>query len=69
MERLVAENEKYGAILMEKYGTLDQEATKERQRLFREDWQKEMAKDGMSNGMAQGSGGGGGGGRRRRRSS
>ena len=64
MERLVAENkEKYGAILMEKYGTLDsKEATKERQRLFREDWQKEMAKDGMSNGMAQGSGGGGGGG-------
>ena len=57
MERLVAENkEKYGAILMEKYGTLDsKEATKERQRLFREDWQKEMAKDGISNGMAQGS--------------
>jgi aarF domain-containing kinase len=57
MDRLVAENkERYGAELMAKYGTLDSpEATKERQRRFREDWQEEMAQDALSRG-----GGGGG---------
>ena len=48
-KRLVEGNkEKYGAALIAKYGTLDSpEATKERQRLFKEDWQKEMAADAM----------------------
>ena len=51
MERLVAENkEKYKEPLLAKFGTLDSpEATKERQRLFREDWQREMAEDAMAN--------------------
>ena len=52
MQRLVAENkEKYREQLLAKFGTLDSpEATKERQRLFREDWQREMAEDAMSRG-------------------
>ena len=60
MQRLVAENkEKYREQLLAKFGTLDSpEATKERQRLFREDWQREMAEDAM----ARGGGGGGMGG-------
>ena len=46
MKRLVAENkDKYGAELMAKYGTLDSpEAVKERQRRFREDWQRECVR-------------------------
>jgi len=52
MKRLVAENkEKYAPQLLAKYGTTDSpEATKERQRLFREDWQREMAEDAMARG-------------------
>jgi len=52
MKRLVAENkEKYAPQLLAKYGTTDSpEATKKRQRLFREDWQREMAEDAMARG-------------------
>jgi len=52
MKRLVAENkEKYAPQLLAKFGTTDSpEATKERQRLFREDWQREMAEDAMARG-------------------
>ena len=52
MKRLVAENkEKYAPQLLAKFGTTDSpEATKERQRLFREDWQREMAEDAMTRG-------------------
>ena len=52
MERLVEENkQKYGPQLLAKYGTLDSpEAVKERQRLFKEDWQKQMAEDAMVRG-------------------
>ena len=59
MERLVAENkEKYGEDLMRQFGTLDSpEAIKERQRRFREDYQKAMAADSLAR-----TGGGGGGG-------
>ena len=43
--------EKYAPQLLAKFGTLDSpEATKERQRLFREDWQREMAEDAMARG-------------------
>ena len=57
MERLVAENkEKYKEQLLAKFGTLDSpEATKERQRLFREDWQREMAEDAMARTGGKGS--------------
>ena len=57
MERLVAENkEKYKEQLLAKFGTLDSpEATKERQRLFREDWQREMAADAMARTGGKGS--------------
>jgi hypothetical protein len=46
MQRMVAQNkEKYAAALAE-FDDLDSpEATKVRQRLFREDWQKQMALD------------------------
>jgi Spy/CpxP family protein refolding chaperone len=56
MKRLVAENkEKYREQLLAKFGTLDSpEATKERQRLFREDWQREMAEDAMARGGGMG---------------
>jgi hypothetical protein len=46
MQRLVAQNkEKYAAALAE-FDDLDSpEATKLRQKLFREDWQKQMEQD------------------------
>merc|ERR1719486_1383080 len=63
MKRIVAQNkEKYGPELLAKYGTLDSpEAVKERQRRFREDWQKDMAEDALSRTGGGGGGGGGGG--------
>ena len=52
MKRIVAQNkEKYGPELLAKYGTLDSpEAVKERQRRFREDWQKDMAEKALEEG-------------------
>ena len=49
MERMVAQNkEKYADALAEFDDIDGEEATKARQRMFREDWQREMAEDSMS---------------------
>jgi predicted unusual protein kinase regulating ubiquinone biosynthesis (AarF/ABC1/UbiB family) len=49
MQRMVAQNKKKYAAALAEFDDLDSpEATKVRQRLFREDWQKQMAEDAMA---------------------
>ena len=51
MKRMVEENKAKYAAQLSKFDDLDSpEATKERQRLFREDWQRSMAEDAMKYG-------------------
>ena len=51
MQRMVAQNKEKYAEALKGYDDLDSpEATAERQRLFREDWQRQMAEDALSRG-------------------
>ena len=63
MQRMVEQNKQKYAEALAEFEDLDSpEATAVRQRLFREDWQKQMALDAMARGGAVAGGGGGGGG-------
>jgi len=62
MRRMVEENKEKYAAQLSQFDDLDSpEATKERQRLFREDWQREQAADALARGGGAPAGGGGGG--------
>ena len=51
MKRMVAQNKEKYADALKEFDDLDsKEATEVRQRLFREDWQREMAEDSLSRG-------------------